>query len=68
MINTTDFLNALRNFEYVAKQKDIPNDLKVGLKIHLLNELNKLGSAICDVDLGDEMEIFESTNEALKNL
>ena len=68
MINTTDFLDALRNFEYVAKQKDIPKDLKVGLKIHLLNELNRLGSDICDVDLGDYPEVIEGTNEALKNL
>ena len=68
MINTTDFLDALRNFEYVAKQKDLPKDLKVGLKIHLLNELNRLGSAICNIDLDDEIEVIEGTNEALKNL
>ena len=68
MINTTDFLDALRNFEYVAKQKDLSKDLKVGLKIHLLNELNRLGSAICNIDLDDEMEVIEGTNEALKNL
>ena len=68
MINTTDFLDALRNFEYVAKQKDLPKDLKVGLKIHLLNELNKLGSDICNIDFDDEMEVIEGTNEALKNL
>ena len=68
MINTTDFLDALRNFEYVAKQKELPKDLKVGLKIHLLNELNRLGSAICNIDLDDEIEVIEGTNEFLKNL
>ena len=68
MINTTDFLDALRSFEHIAKQKDLPKDLKVGVKIHLLNELNRLGSAICNIDLEDEMEVIEGTNEALKNL
>ena len=58
MINTTDFLDALRNFEYIANQKDLPKDLKVDLKIHLLNELNKLGSAICNIDLDNEMEVI----------
>ena len=71
MINTTDFLDALRNFEYVAKQKDLPKSLKTQVKKHLLNELNRLVANICDAGLGneiDEMEIFKGTNEALKNL
>lgn len=52
MINTTDFLDALRNFEYVAKQKDLPKDLKVEVKKHLLNELERLKRNIDYVDLG----------------
>ena len=71
MINTTDFLNALRSFEYVAEQKNLPKDLKERLKIHLLNEIDKLVEDIWDVKLDDEideMEIFEGINEALKNL
>ena len=57
MINTTDFLDALRNFEYVAKQ-NLPKDLKERLKIHLLNEIDKLVEDIWDVDLDDEVEDF----------
>ena len=53
MINTTDFLDALRNFEYVAKQKDLPKDLKVNAKIHLFNELERLKRKIDYVDLGE---------------
>lgn len=68
MINTTDFLGALRNFEYVAKQKELPKDLKERLKIHLLNEIDKLVEDIWDVELDDEMEVIEGINEALKNL
>lgn len=68
MINTTDFLDALRSFEYVAKQTDLPKDIKVKAKKHLLYEHSKLEDDICEVDLGDEMEIFEGTNQALKNL
>jgi len=52
MINTTDFLDALRNFEYVAKQ-NLPKDLKVNAKIHLFNELERLKRKIDYVDLGE---------------
>ena len=68
MINTTDFLDALRSFEYVIKQKHISKDFKIQAKKHLLNELEKLENEIRDVDLGDEMEVIEGTNKALKNL
>lgn len=71
MINTTDFLNALRSFEYVAEQKNLSKDLKTQVKKQLLNELSKLVEAICNIDLGgeiDEMEVIKGTNEALKNL
>ena len=68
MIITTDFLNALRSFEYVAKQKNLPKDLKVQVKKQLLNELSKLRLAIHNIDLDDEMEVIEGTNSALKNL
>ena len=59
MINTTDFLDALRNFEYVAKQKDIPTSLKIQVEKHLLNELWKLENEIRDVDLGNEIEVIK---------
>ena len=68
MINTTDFLNALRSFEYVAEQKDLPMFLKTQLKKQLLNELSKVEEAICYTELGDTPEIFKGTNQALKNL
>lgn len=68
MINTTDFLNALRTFEYVAKIKNLPKYFKVKAKIHLLIEHSKLGLDICNIDLVGEMEVIEGTNEALKNL
>ncbi len=68
MINTTDFLDALRSFEYVVEQKNLTTDLKTQVKKQLLNELSKVEEAIYNIDLGDEMEIFEGTNETLKNL
>ncbi len=68
MINTTDFLDALRNFEYVAKQKDLPKDLKIKAREEVIFQLGLLEDDICNIDLGDEMEIFEGTNETLKNL
>ena len=68
MINITDFLDALRSFEHIAKQKDLPTSLKIQVKKHLLNELEFLKDQIIDVDLGDEMEVIKGTNEALKNL
>ena len=51
MINTTDFLDALRSFERIAKQNDIQTSLKIPVKKHLLNELEKLENEIRDVDL-----------------
>lgn len=68
MINTTDFLDALRNFEYVANQKDLPISLKIQVKKHLFNELSKVEEAIYNIDLEDEIEVIKGTNEALKNL
>lgn len=68
MINTTDFLDALRNFEYVAKQKDFSKYFKIKAKEYLLKELKRIENQIKNVDLGDDSEIFEGTNEALKNL
>lgn len=68
MINTTDFLDALRSFEYLAKQKDFSKYFKIKAKEYLLKELSKLEADICEIDLGDELEVIEGTNEALKNL
>jgi hypothetical protein len=69
MINTTDFLNALRCFEYEAEQKHIPTEFKIKVRKNLLNELEKLKDQINEVDLGEETpELFEGTNNSLKNL
>lgn len=73
MINTTDFLNALRNFEYVVEQKNLPKNIKEQLKIHLLSEIDTLVLDICNIDLDDEMEVIDTkykfcSIEALKNL
>ena len=69
MINTTDFLNALRCFEYEAEQKHIPTEFKIKVRKNLLNELEKLKDQINEVDLGEETpELFQGTNNSLKNL
>jgi len=68
MINTTDFLDALRSFEHIAKQKDIPNYFKRQAKIYLLIEIDRIKNQIENVDLDDELEVIEGTNETLKNL
>ena len=68
MINTTDFLNALRLFEHVAEKKHLSIALKIEAKKDLLYELGKLEADICDIDLFDTPELFEGTNNALKNL
>ena len=68
MINTTDFLNALRYFEYVAESKHFSTDSKVEAKKNLLYEIDKVVADIVDVDLFGTPELFEGTNEALKNL
>ena len=68
MINTTDFLDALRSFEYVIKQKHISKDFKIQAKKALLIEIERLEEQIRDIDLGDEIEVIKGTNEALKNL
>ena len=68
MINTTDFLNALRLFEHVADSKHLPTDFKHEAKRNLLYELNKVVADIVDVDIFDTPELFEGVNNALKNL
>ena len=55
MINTTDFLNALRLFEYVDEVKLYPPALKIEVKKDLLNELEKLKDKINEVDLGEDI-------------
>jgi hypothetical protein len=55
MINTTDFLNALRSFEYESEQKHIPTEFKIKVRDNLLNELEKLKGEIKAVDLGEEI-------------
>lgn len=69
MINTTDFLNALRHFENVARATHLSTALKIEVKKDLLNEVEKLKNQINEVDLGEEIpEIIQGTNNALKNL
>jgi hypothetical protein len=69
MINTTDFLNALRCFEYEAEQKHIPTEFKIKVRKNLLNELEKLKDQINEVDLGEEITgIIKGVNNAKKNL
>ena len=68
MINTSDFLDALRAFEAVAKKEHLPEFFKRQVKIYLLTEIDRIKKQIENVDLGDDSEIFEGTNEALKNL
>ena len=69
MINTTDFLNALRLFEHVADSKLLAVELKIKVRAALLDEVEKLKQQINEVDLGEEIpELFEGVNNALKNL
>lgn len=69
MINTTDFLNALRSFEYESEQKHIPTELKIKVRENLLNEVEKLIEQINEVDLGEEIpELINGVNNALKDL
>ena len=69
MINTTDFLNALRSFEHIAGSKHLPAELKIKVWKNLLNELERLKYQINEVDLGEEIpEIIQGVNNALKNL
>jgi len=69
MINTTDFLNALRLFEHVAESKHLPTQLKIKARDNLLDEVEKLKDQINEVDLGEETpELFQGVNNALKNL
>ena len=68
MINTTDFLDALRYFEKISEEHEHEIDFKIKVKKDLLNELEFLKYQIIDVDLGDYTEVIEGTNEALKNL
>lgn len=69
MINTTDFLIALRIFEYEAEQKHLPVEFKIKVRKDLLNEVEKLKQQINEVDLGDEIpELIQGVNNALKEL
>ncbi len=52
MINTTDFLNALRLFEHVSESKHLSTQLKIKVRADLLNEVEKLKDQINEVDLG----------------
>ena len=56
MINTTDFLNALRHFEYIARQNHITTEFKIRVRASLLDEVEKLKEQINEVDLGDEIQ------------
>ncbi len=68
MINTTDFLNALRNFEHVAESKHLSTALKIEAKKDLLYELGKVEAGIYDIDISVAPELFDGTYHALKNL
>lgn len=59
MINTTDFLNALRLFEHVADSKHLSTALKIEAKRNLLYELGKVEADIRDIDISDTPELFE---------
>ena len=60
MINTTDFLNALRHFEHVAESDDLPIALKKDVKDSLLHQVEILKQQINEVDLGEEIpELFQ---------
>ena len=69
MINTTDFLNALRHFENVARATHLSTALKIEVKKDLLNEVEKLKNQINEVDFGEEIpELIHGVNNALKDL
>ena len=69
MINTTDFLNYLRLFEHASESKHFPVEIKIKVRGYLIAELEKLKDQINEVDLGEETpELFEGTNNSLKNL
>ena len=55
MINTTDFLNALRSFENAARSTYLSTALKIEVKKDLLNEVEKLKQQINEVDFGEEI-------------
>ncbi len=67
MINTTDFLNALRLFEHVADSKLLAVELKIKVRADLLDEVEKLKQQINEVDLGEEIpELIQGVRNALK--
>lgn len=69
MINTTDFLNALRLFEYVANSKLSAAELKIKVKDNLLFQVEMLKDQINEVDLGEEIpELAEGVKNVLKEL
>ena len=69
MINISDFLDTLRYFEHVAESKHLPTQLKIKVRKILLDEVEILKKQINEVDLGEETpELFEGTNNSLKNL
>ena len=69
MINTTDFLNALRLFEHIVDSNYLPIELEIKVRDMVLNEVEKLKQQINEVYLGEEThELFEGTNNALKDL
>ena len=52
MINTTDFLNALRLFENAADSDYLPISMKIDVRDDLLGEVEKLKQQINEIDLG----------------
>ena len=69
MINTTDFLNALRLFENAADSKHLPTQLKIIVRKNLLDDVEKLKDQINEIDLGEEIpEVIPGVKNALKNL
>jgi len=69
MINTTDFLNALRSFEHASESKHFPVEIKIKVRGYLIAELEKLKDQINEVDLGEEITgIIKGVNNAKKNL
>ena len=46
MIDTTDFLNALRHFEYAVEFKHLPVEFKIKARDNFLNEVEKLKQQI----------------------
>ena len=69
MINTTDFLNALRLFEHIVDSNCLPIELEIKARDMVLNEVERLKQQINEVDLGEETpELIQGVRNALKEL